>query len=121
MDNENMVKSKCNRCGECCRVIYLQETKKAIRAIKNETSKEFILKHWHRISRKEACRRHPMIRGKDWRNVYFYTCDAWDKKTRRCKVYELRPEVCRGFPFYGRKPNNSEWLEIMGCAYATNN
>jgi len=113
------VKSQCNRCGECCRVIHIRYTKKALRKIGGSDA-EFILKYWHRISRKEAYKRRPILKTRDWSGFYFYTCDAWDEKTHLCKMYESRPEVCRDFPFYGEKPTSArlEWLKVLGCAYA---
>lgn len=114
------MKSECNRCGECCRVIHIGHTKKTLRTIKNPDVK-FILKHWCRISRKEAYKRQPTLKARDWNGFYFYACDAWDEKTHLCKMYESRPEVCRGFPFYGEKSSEAKndfgWLKIMGCEY----
>ena len=114
------MKSKCNCCGECCRVINLQYTKKRLMKIKNPSVK-FILEHWYRISREEAHKRQPSkgyLNG--WSGSYFYVCDAWDEETRLCKIHESRPEICSGFPFYGKDdPGNGDlaWLTVIGCGY----
>ncbi len=47
---------------------------------------QFILEHWHDIGTGDAM------------------CDAFDPETRRCTVYDERPPVCSGYPFYGRPP-----------------
>lgn len=30
-----------------------------------------------------------------------YMCIYWDEDTRRCGIYEQRPQLCRGYPGYG--------------------
>ena len=40
------------------------------------------------------------------RAAHYYTCKNFDKKTRKCTIYEIRPQMCREYP-YGR-----------GCNYA---
>lgn len=27
-----------------------------------------------------------------------YTCSKWDRTTRRCTVYDQRPQICRDYP-----------------------
>lgn len=33
-----------------------------------------------------------------------YECIHFDKRERRCTNYEGRPEMCRGYPWYGKAP-----------------
>ena len=28
-----------------------------------------------------------------------YTCGSWDESTGRCRAYEQRPQMCRGYPY----------------------
>jgi Fe-S-cluster containining protein len=30
---------------------------------------------------------------------HLFTCRHWDEQTRLCRVYERRPEMCRGYPY----------------------
>ena len=30
--------------------------------------------------------------------TYHYTCKHFDKETRKCGIYDIRPHVCRDFP-----------------------
>jgi len=122
----------CKRCGECCRVIWINETKKQIRERDDGTrDKQFILKHWHRISRVEAYKRHPAlqkaypVKETDWDGIYFYVCDAWDSDTGLCTLHDQRPAVCSGFPFYDGSPYKGKeggigkrWLRALGCGCA---
>ncbi len=35
---------------------------------------------------------------------HYYTCKHYDKKSRKCTIYEMRPQMCREYP-YGRSCN----------------
>jgi hypothetical protein len=62
---------------------------------------DWILKHFKRISRKEAISRVPGYKTAD---AYFYECDAFENN--ECTKHDdpKRPRMCREFPWYGRKP-----------------
>jgi Fe-S-cluster containining protein len=47
---------------------------------------------------------------------HFYQCDIFDPVTRRCTDYSNRPEVCRGYPWYGSAPDANKALPLM-CSY----
>jgi Fe-S-cluster containining protein len=42
--------------------------------------------------------------------THYYRCDNYDVETKRCTDYENRPGVCRGFPWYGDKPDANKVL-----------
>lgn len=98
--------TECSKCGDCCRVIPVNATKKrfAEKAAAGETgSSPFILQHWHRISREEARRRNPHFGGAT-PGHYYYECDMFDPVKNECMAHDSRPQVCRGFPWYGDSP-----------------
>ena len=85
----------CRRCDAgCCRLFHLEFTKKQIRGwlkggldgIEHAHSVLWALKWFRRI-------KHPP----NSQHKYWYTCTLLDRKTNRCKHYELRPPVCRKF------------------------
>ena len=105
---------ECNRCGECCRVILTGIPKSQFAVSGSETNAEsaaFIMKHWRRISRQEAVRRVPSFDTAG--ELYVYECDALDRETNRCSVYEDRPPVCSGWPHYHAKRRTT--LNVGQC------
>ncbi len=86
----------CARCGDCCTVIAVNVdlgtapvddyTSDGDRA-----SDAFMRQHWHRLDGYDNPR---------------YSCDQFDTETRLCTAHDERPPVCRGFPWYGRPPED---------------
>ena len=113
-----MGKDICNRCGDCCDPVQTSWTKKQVREIKGTVpSREYILEHWHRISRGEAIRRRPALK-EIGRGVYFYECDQFDPVARLCKDHENRPPICSRFPGYGdEKASPSTFKYLPRCPY----
>jgi Fe-S-cluster containining protein len=109
--NQHM--TDCSRCGDCCDVIPLQFTKKDVAAGKSQ-SREFIIKHWHRISREEAAKRIPTM---GYKGTRFYRCDKWDSATRLCTVQDEKPPVCRDFPWYGDTPEPDRLRHFPRCSF----
>jgi hypothetical protein len=81
-----------------------------------EYTHRFVLRHWHPISREEAGKRNPRFLL-DVRLLYFYECDQFDGQTNRCRAYDERPEVCRGFPWYSGSPDKKSLLFWRRCSY----
>lgn len=48
-------------------------------------------------------------------NGEWFTCNQWDKETKRCKVYERRPIMCRDFP-YGKRCEHSASCHERGTS-----
>lgn len=40
------------------------------------------------------------------RPAFYYRCDRYDPVAKRCTDYDNRPPVCRGYPWYGRGPDD---------------
>jgi len=111
-------KDVCNRGGDCCDPLFANWTKKQVRAVKGVVpSRECVLKHWRRISRKEAIRRRPALEGLG-QGMYFYECDQFDSVTRLCKDHENRPPICSRFPKYSdEKVSESILRYLPRCSY----
>lgn len=105
----------CHNCSACCEVI----------AIDNITHEEFYEKvrtgkvsaiHGEMmkpISREEAYKRNPMIvAGRQKfsngtkRFTSYFTCTKL--KDNKCSIYEDRPYMCSGYPFYDRVEVNTQ-------------
>ncbi len=70
---------KCSRCGECCTPllsITIEEYKKIKKYIKENNIKSSKL-----------------LRN----NNYYVRCCFYDFKEKKCKIYDVRPEVCKSF------------------------
>lgn len=48
--------------------------------------------------------------------THYYQCDRYDAVAKRCTDYEHRPDVCRGYPWYGDGPDPNKVLPPT-CAY----
>ena len=113
---------QCAKCGDCCRAIPLRLTKAQLRtqlvaSKRNQEDREFILKHWHRISRVEAARRIPSFGIYDGTPERFYECDQFDPGTNLCMAHDTRPPVCRGFPWYSTGPDETSLRAFPRCSF----
>ncbi len=102
----------CGKCGDCCRAIPLALTKKGLSTAYNP---DFVLKHWHRISRAEARRRIPRMNG--LKGTYYYECDMFDSEENLCTAHDTRPDVCRGFPWYSGNPEIVSLQPFPRCTF----
>lgn len=37
----------------------------------------------------------------------YFTCNNWDRETRKCMIYSSRPRACRDYPQY--EPRGCQW------------
>jgi Fe-S-cluster containining protein len=42
--------------------------------------------------------------------THYYKCDRYDPVAKLCTDYDNRPDVCRGFPWYGQRPDRRKSL-----------
>jgi Fe-S-cluster containining protein len=56
-----------------------------------------------------SCTKEPLEKDPAGFSGHFYTCRHFNKWTRRCGIYEKRPEMCRVFPNRGE-------CEFVGCS-----
>lgn len=86
----------CSSCGGfCCRVITLG----------SKTLSRYRDLNWRRLSPREALERNPFLPEglflSDSLDFYFYATCADLTERGTCGIYDMRPDVCRGYPFYG--------------------
>lgn len=59
------------------------------------------------LTPKQAKERYERFAGRKVRRGVFawkhrghhFTCKNWDEESRLCKVYETRPQMCKGYPY----------------------
>jgi len=77
--------SLCEKCGECCRncdpILF---TDRDVQRLKKFMGKEVLA----------FFKRH----GKGYTPIKTRPCIFFDEQTKRCTIYEIRPDVCRLFP-----------------------
>lgn len=112
----------CTACGACCRVITIDRSPEEVRAMAALTrvlgipsDMQFAAEHWRPLTREEAVQRNPFYTRQLPENAYLYTCDQLGSDGR-CKSYDSRPLVCRGYPWYGGPPRPMP-LADPDCGY----
>jgi len=76
----------------------------------------FVAAHWHPLTRSEAERSNPFYTRQLPVDAYLYRCDEV-ADDGRCLVHDTRPQVCRGYPWYGQPPRLMP-LPDGHCGYA---
>ena len=108
---------KCNKCGQCCKHIYLDKKVMVVfgkswffgaNAIGDSAADTaFMETNWI------------MIRKDVTGNGFIFYCKQLNNETKLCSVYGDRPNVCKYFPFYSKykryKCDASRLHE--GCGY----
>ncbi|MHB1418704.1 MAG: YkgJ family cysteine cluster protein [Bacillota bacterium] len=123
---------QCKKCGLCCKAIAIssgQSEEELINSIISSASLEaggdavFIIENWEQITQAEALEINPNLKQRiDWCKsdniveVYF-KCHRLDPKTNLCIVHDKRPQVCSGYPWYGRMPHKM-YFYSPNCGYA---
>lgn len=84
----------CCKCGDCCREItlpfspeYIKEVSERERPVFPDSDAVFIADNWECV-------------GYD-KGSYIYHCKHFNEETNLCSIYEHRPAICRGYPWYG--------------------
>lgn len=125
--------AECNGCGQCCDPVVLPFTQREIMATlpsqhEHPADREHMLHDLIPISRREGLARAPYLSGGvTWASIdggrsfletrsVFYECRHFDRETRRCRIYERRPPMCRDYPWYGDPPDGSKALP-PDCSY----
>lgn len=122
------LKGSCHTCGKCCEAIHIsispEEIAKGAENQREWSSSDFVFiaDNWTPITREEADSINPHFaemekRGADYGHMHFYTCKNHDKETKLCKIYDKRPHVCSGYPWYGAEPRAEEAFYTMDCGY----
>ena len=75
----------------------------------------FAAEHWQPLTRDEAMRLNPFYTSRLAPDAHLYSCDRLGADGR-CTVYEERPLVCRGYPWYDQPPRDMA-LADPECGY----
>lgn len=79
---------------------------------------DFIQRNWVPVSKKKAFILNPYLEKKiENGKRYFYTCKLFNKYTGQCSDYENRPQICKGFPWYGRDPHSGDVFFTPDCGF----
>jgi Fe-S-cluster containining protein len=109
----------CARCGDCCDPVFLTSSMVEILTMtvlpslaqtKHGTDAEWLLEHWHFIDYVPA----PspgLSQGATFR------CDKFDPVSRQCTAHDERPQVCRGYPWYGKTPKQFDPTMGPRCSF----
>jgi hypothetical protein len=100
------LKFKCTGCGDCCTGAegFVWVNKQEIEALAAELGMD-VAKFESRYVRQIGVRKSL----KEYRNG---DCVFFDNKTRKCKVYQVRPRQCRTWPFWDSNLRSQEaWAE----------
>ena len=73
----------CAQCGNCCRLRFIELNKEDIERIKSAGHKDFY----------DKIKNEFMLKRNKGRCVFLNNNDS-------CSIYEIRPQVCRDFPFF---------------------
>lgn len=84
-------RGKCNRCGNCCRLLALQvpDYVERFRVLSKAA------KWWH----------DEVLNFEDqgeWKGWIAYRCRNYDEERHRCMIYHLRHKLCRFYPRLGQ-------------------
>lgn len=94
-EDETWREIHCLECANCCKVMTPTYTREDIERISGHlgmTPLQF-KKKWLQYDKK----------GREWTNVS-RPCQFLDLKTNKCKIYEVRPADCAGFPHLTKRP-----------------
>ena len=105
----------CNQCGACCSGLFTCMSMEEIQRRAYGYERWFVRRYWHEIPDEEGRRLAPWVASEA---VTFFRCDHYDEKTKRCKWYGHRPNVCKDYLFYG-EPVSSLNPDALppGCGY----
>lgn len=115
--------TECNGCGVCCdpfQMVYGPADIITFGPRLDAEERAFYEQHLTPIKRGDGRRMVAHWTG-GWSELYvggvgtvvpsfFYQCDRYDAVAKRCTDYENRPDVCRGYPWYGEPPDPNKVL-----------
>ena len=76
---------------------------------------QFAAEHWRPVTRAQALAINPYYTTQLAEAAYLYTCDCLDAGGR-CTAHDVRPSVCRGYPWYGMISRDLRWAD-PDCGY----
>jgi len=115
-------KTQCKKCGQCCCDVQVRVSpmrlKEAYDAWMNRKpfkAMRDIHLLYPMLTFKYETR--PISDDGKRRRLYHYHCKFYDP-VRKCTIYDIRPWMCKGFPYYGKKPKDTKLRsQYKGCGY----
>ena len=109
---------KCLRCGQCCSRIYMplqfeRDHDSPIR-ITDSADMAFVKQNWYKIG--EGVIDNRGYEGRESWQCVIYRCIAYIPGTG-CTIYDQRPDVCRGYPFYNGSIYQINKSCYPGCGF----
>lgn len=108
--------TECNKCGDCCETIYFPSMDRVAEIVKWVSHPE--AKGWTEEYDNNVV--DALFTTENWKlndDEQTYHCLKFDKENRICSVHEDRPYVCRGFPWYGKKPWKEAIAKYPSCSF----
>lgn len=116
--------TECNGCGGCCDpvasfVAPVMLADRSADAAIGKPAAEWMRDHLTPVRpRRDGIKRAPYLRGGGTSTtthrgqptvllVHFYDCEFFDRESRECRAYDLRPEMCRVYPWVGDEVNTA--------------
>lgn len=121
IEDSNPVEDSSRCTGHCCEAFVLpvgpEELKDLYRAYKSGPRTSFTMagEEYHQRLINDIDLIAPMVTylglgtipnasidpGRVGRIMHTYTCKHFDRTTRNCTIYDIRPQMCRDYPSYG--------------------
>lgn len=73
----------------------------------------FIHEHWKHVTKEEVLDKNPVIAHT---KQQLYLCDQYNTETRECMAQDSKPDICSGYPWYGKTPVLNR-LYVDECSY----
>lgn len=110
--------TECSRCGRCCDPVIttfdpqvLAATRLADDDFEDESVRyqyEFFRDHWKSVGTFATHRPEAPV-------GYRVVCDQYDPSSRSCLAQESKPDICSGFPWYGREPRSDAAADVAAA------
>lgn len=112
--------TECARCGDCCDPVTVTFDPRVYAREQLDSGDEmpewaryqyqFFLAHWWSIGVYVDEDDHDVVIAHKVR------CDQFDTVKRLCMAQDAKPDVCAGFPWYGRPPEDVEGRSVVAAS-----
>lgn len=114
----------CNMCGQCCRMIHLNERFHLLIQANGDHSEfddiSFCIENWEYIGESSNFDILSRITNRNKNSIddvfYVYKC-GHVTDDNKCSIHNEKPIVCSGYPYYGDKNLNSYPWPYPDCCY----
>jgi Fe-S-cluster containining protein len=100
--------TECSACGDCCDPVWYPwgpaDVRQLAERLVDSPDLPFITEHWRAT-------------GEQRNGMHAYECDFFDAESRLCTAHDLRPPICRGYPWYSHEPGSRLVVLPLQCAF----